>query len=506
LKENGLLDNYRKFQDDSVVAILSDIRERLDEVAPDFMLAIYPWVYVEPAERASRVAWDIRFVRGLGTERAPFLLLDERTYIWGYDPAMERERADLKSLGLNFLAVTGFNLVPAERVWWPEEMAASAYWASRRSDGYWFFVGDWVLLRAVARQELFGVFGERPETWVKEFTAVNAAIASGKVVEEPPLPLPPIERCFQLTDLYNPTHSPGAKMFVRRWTEIGLPWEGGELVMLGKKAGDWLSFQRPVRRPDRYEISAWITTGPDRPVVRLYVDDKLAGDPIDLYRSITTPGDRIVLGYVDLERGDHTFKLVAEGKPARTGNEVSKGYNIGLWAIRLERVGRPPESWWVIGPFDNTGEEMPGFDAVYPPEREIALDASYPGKGGQPVRWQRAMTGPDGYLDLAPLFSERKDAVAYCLTYVHSPAEEPRTVLFGSDDGGKLIVNRQFIWGDPRARSAERDQNGARVYLRQGWNEILFKVTQTGGAWGIYFRIYDPKRELRYSTERPPKE
>jgi len=520
LSENELLENYLKFQDNSVATILSNIRKQIDEVAPDFMLAIYPWVYVEPAERKSRIAWDIRFVRGLGTERVPFLLLDERTYVWGYDPAMERQRADLKSQGLNFLAVTGFNVVPAERVWWPEEMAPSAYWASRRSDGYWIYVGDWPLLRA-APGEVYGIFGDRPEAWVKQFTAVNAALASGKAVEAPPLPLPPIERCFQLTDLYGPKHSPGTKMFVRRWTEIGLPWQGGELVLLGARKGDWLSFQRPVRRPDCYEISAWLTAGPDRPVVRLYVDDKpvdaglwgQAGEAIDLYQSITTPGERVVLGYADLGSGDHTFRLVAEGKPARPGpeagpgigparpgNERSKGYGIGLRAIRMERVGHPPESWWVVGPFDNTGEDRPGYDAVYPPEREIKLGAAYPGKGGQPVRWQRAAATRDGYLDLVPLFSEKKDAAAYCLTYAYSPSEGPRTVILGCDDGGKLFVNGQLVWGENVARSAERQQNQPTAQLRRGWNEILFKVTQTGGAWGIYFRFYDPKREMRYST------
>jgi len=496
LIQHSLLDAYHLFQDQAVVAILKDIRKQIDALAPEFLLATYPWPLVPPGEQRMRVAWDARLARGLGTERAPFLLLAEHTYVWGYSPDVEELQAELRAQGLHFLAVTGFNPIPSEHVWWPEQMAASAYWASRRSDGYWIYVGDWVLLLASGRAPS-GVWGDRTDAWVKQFTSVNRTIVSGRTASMPLLPLRPITDGFQLSDLYSPQCSSGTEMFVRRWSEIGLPWEGGELVALGQKAGAWLGFQRSVSRTDRYEISAWLTTGPDRPTVRLEVDGQPVGEAVDLYQRITMPGERVVFGNTDLTNGNHAFRLVATGK-----KEASTGYQIGLRAADIKRVGYSPENWWVIGPFDNTGEGFPAYDVEYPPEKELTLGAAYPGKGGQPVAWRQVRALPDGYLDLVPLFSERQHTVAYCLTYVYCPTDGPRTVLLGSDDCGKLFVNGRLVWGEAIGHSARRDQNGPRAEFHQGWNAVLLKVLQASGSWGAYFRVYDPQNGLKYSLVR----
>jgi len=499
---NNLWDRYREFQDRAAVTIFAAIRKQINELAADFVIATYPWNYIEPAVRQSRADWDIRFARGLGTAASPFMALDEGTYTWGHGPALERQRAEYAAQGLHFLAITGFNVVPAERVWYPEQMAESAYWACRRGDGYWIFLGAEPLLRAAAgeRPGWLANYGGRPREWVEQFTAVNTVIVSGKTMRTPPLTLPPMKQHWELSDVFGTKCSPGADSFVRRWTDIGLPWEGGELVLLAEKPGDWLSFNRPVRGADRYLVSLWLTTGPDRGIARLYADSKPVGEPVDLYAPITTPGDALAVGFIDLERGEHTWRLQVMGK-----NERASGYDIGFRGIWMEDVGYPPIVWSVIGPFDNTGEDLPGYDAIYPPEKEINLEATYAGKRGEPVRWHQAKAQPNGYLNLLSAFSEFKDAVAYCLTFVYSPSDGPRQVMLGSDDGGKLFVNGEMVWGEPVARAAEPDQNEPRAYFRRGWNTILFKVLQTGGEWGIYLRVDDPKHELKYSPV-PPQE
>jgi hypothetical protein len=497
LLKNDLWARYRSFQDDTVVAILAGIREQVDAVAPGLMLASYPWIYVEPPRRESRIDWDIRFARGLGVPAAPFMILDETTYIWGYGPNIERQQADYAALGLNFLAVTGFNLIPAERVWYPEQMADSAYWACRRSDGYWFFQGAWPLLYVPAGRESTYTFGGTAQQWVGRFTAVNDSVTRGREMKTQPLTLPPLPDYWTLSELYNVKHSPGARAWVREWREIGLPWEGGELVMVGKKVGDWLSFECRMGRPDREEVQAWLTTGPDRAIVQLYVDDQPVGKPVDLYGPVTTPGEMVALGLVNLARGMRTYKLVAVGK-----NERSTGYSIGLRELWTDDVGYPPPAISVIGPFDNTGDNMPGYDVAYPPEVEIKLDAAYEGKRGEKVRWREVKTEPNGYLDLLSVFSER-DAAAYCLAYVEVPQDGPQELLFGSGDGGKVWVNGQFVWGEPRGRSPERDENHLRADFHRGWNQILVKVLRAHGAWGIYLRLYDPEGKFKWSATPP---
>ncbi|UCH34430.1 MAG: hypothetical protein JSV65_18190 [Armatimonadota bacterium] len=495
--ENNLWSRYREFQDDAVVAILAGIRRQIDATAPGFVFASYPWIYVAPQERDSRIDWDIRFARGLGTPATPFMLLDETTYIWGYGPQIERQQADYDALGLDFVAVTGFNLVPAERVWYPREMADSAYWACRRSDGYWFFLGAWPLLYMPGGREPTYTFGGTARQWVESVTALNKAITSQGTTRTTPLPLPPLGDHWTLSELYNVKHAPGARAWVRPWSEIGLPWEGGELVMTGSKEGDWFSFECRMGRPEREEIQAWLTTGPDRGIAQLYVDDEPVGEPVDLYSAVTVPGDMVRVGVMDLPRGMRTYKFVAVGR-----NERATGYGIGLRALWTDDVGYPPQAWSVIGPFDNTGDDMPGYDAAYPPEREIRLDAVYQGKRGERVRWRRVQAEANGYLDLLSAFAER-DAVAYCLTYVNVPDDGMRTVLLGTGDGGKLWVNGELVWGEAIGRSPQRDEDKPRAHFRQGWNWMLVKVTRAHGAWGVYLRLYDPEGELGWSPTPP---
>jgi hypothetical protein len=491
--KNNLWWRYRKFQDEAVLGILRSIRRAVDEVAPDFIFASYPWLYVEPAERNSRIDWDLRYARAWGTQDAPFMILDETTYIWGYGPNIERQQADYSALGVNFRAITGFNLIPAERVWYPEQMADSAYWACQRSHGYWFYEGAWPLLYVPAGRDPAYTFGGKADDWIKRFTAVNQAVASGKKLWTAPLTLPPLEKFWTLSELYSVKHSAGAQAWVREWRDIGLPWEGGELVMIGKQQGDWLSFECRMGRPDREEIQAWLTTGPDRAITQLYVDGEPLGKPVDLYSSVTLPGEKVALGIMDLTRGMRTYKFVAVGK-----NDRSTGYSIGLRELWTDDVGYPPAAWSVIGPFDNTGDNMPGYDIAYPPEREIKLDASYEGKGGQQVRWREAHAEPNGFLDLLSVFTAR-DAVAYCLTYVWVPEDGAREVLLGSGDGGKLWVNGEFVWGEPVGRSPERDENRPRAMFHKGWNQMLFKVLRAHGAWGVYLRLYDPEGKVKWS-------
>jgi len=495
--KNNLWQHYRQFQDDAVLRILRGIRAQVDRVAPSLLFATYPWLYVEPAKRDRLIDWDIRFARALGSQQAPLMLLDEATYTWGYGPHIERQQADYRSLGLNFLAVSGFNLIPAERVWYPGQMADSAYWACKRSDGYWFYEGAWPLLYVPAGRAPAYTFGGKAQQWVERFTAVNKAVAAGKTLTTQPLTLPPQGDYWTLSELYDLKHAPGTQAYVREWRDIGLPWEGGELVMIGRRKGDWLSFTCRMGRPDREEIQAWLTTGPDRAIVQLYVDDQPVGKPVDLYSTVTLPGDKTALGLMDLARGMRTYRFVAVARNLR-----STGYSIGLRELWTDDVGYPPPAWMVIAPFDNTGDNTPGYDVVYPPEREIKLAAVYDGKGGQPVRWREVKAQADGYLDLLSEFTAR-DAVAYCLTHVWVPDDGPREVLLGSGDGGKLWVNGQFVWGEPVGRSPERDENRPRAYFHRGWNQVLFKVLRAHGAWGVYLRLYDPEGKCRWSPTPP---
>jgi len=144
--------------------------------------------------------------------------------------------------------------------------------------------------------------------------------------------------------------------------------------------------------------------------------------------------------------------------------------------------------WHYIGPFDNSRGE--GFDAVYPPEKQIALDASYEGKGDRSVRWKRGDYFSDGRVnDLKPFFDDKQNVVAYLYRTILCPADVERVASFGSDDTITVWVNGMKVLAKNVARGAAPDQDRVTLKLRQGQNDLLLKICQGGGDWAFCFAM-----------------
>jgi len=146
--------------------------------------------------------------------------------------------------------------------------------------------------------------------------------------------------------------------------------------------------------------------------------------------------------------------------------------------------------WLVIGPFDNEGKS--GFDAVYPPETEINLDATYDGKE-RAVRWRRY---PDGlgsaFVELGAIFRPRIQSAAYALALIYSPVEQEAALRVGTDNAGKIWLDDALAFADEGYHPAMFDQAAAGVVLREGWNKLLVKDTQGEGGWLFCLRITAP--------------
>jgi hypothetical protein len=133
--------------------------------------------------------------------------------------------------------------------------------------------------------------------------------------------------------------------------------------------------------------------------------------------------------------------------------------------------------WRVIGPFDNTGRA--GFAPVYPPEKEIRLDATYPGKG-QEVKWQ-PFTSADEYgkLDFNKPLGMLKEAVAYAYTVIDSPEERDAELRLGCKDAWKIWLNGEYVFGrEEYHRGQQMDQYKLKVHLHKGPNPLLVKCCQ----------------------------
>ena len=152
--------------------------------------------------------------------------------------------------------------------------------------------------------------------------------------------------------------------------------------------------------------------------------------------------------------------------------------------------------WYLIGPFDNA--ELKGFDTVYPPEKEIALKAKYPGKMGE-VEWQQFTTDDEyGKLDIAKKTAPHKGAVTYATTTFI--ADKPRDIemRLSTPNAWKLWVNGEQIFArDEYHRGSMLDQYRVKTKLKSGPNTILLKVCQNeqteewAQTWAFQFRICD---------------
>jgi hypothetical protein len=133
--------------------------------------------------------------------------------------------------------------------------------------------------------------------------------------------------------------------------------------------------------------------------------------------------------------------------------------------------------WHLAGPFDNTDKK--GFDAVYPPEKNVDLAAKYDGKAGE-VTWQTFSTADEyGVFNIAKQVSPYKGAVMYATTNFNS--DKARSVEFrlGTPNAWKLWVNGELIFGrDEYHRGTKLDQYRVAAKLKPGNNVILLKICQ----------------------------
>jgi putative heme-binding domain-containing protein len=157
--------------------------------------------------------------------------------------------------------------------------------------------------------------------------------------------------------------------------------------------------------------------------------------------------------------------------------------------------------WWhIIGPFDN-GDGDAGFEKVYPPEKSIALKASYPGKSG-PVHWKTIKPDAKGYIDLQAQYAPHSDEiVSYLYREIESPADQAATVLLGADDCSRLWINGEVVHSSRDHNAAVSEQYTIKVKLKKGVNRVLLKINNGNGAHGCYFTLL-AEQELKRLAQK----
>ncbi len=165
-------------------------------------------------------------------------------------------------------------------------------------------------------------------------------------------------------------------------------------------------------------------------------------------------------------------------------------------------------NWKLIGPFDNTGESA--FDVAYPPEKEIRLDAEYPGKGDKPVKWiEHATTDVHGKVDFNKAIGKANGVTGYAYTEFVAPQDMTVDFRVGCICAFKLWVNGTLVDGRNVYHSGTKiDQYIGRGKLKAGKNAILVKVLQNEQTqnwaqdWEFQLRVCDATGTAILSQDR----
>ncbi len=79
--------------------------------------------------------------------------------------------------------------------------------------------------------------------------------------------------------------------------------------------------------------------------------------------------------------------------------------------------------------------------------------------------------------------------VAYLRNKVWSEKSRKVRLELGSDDGIKVWLNGQIVHTNNATRPAAPGQDKTNVTVKQGWNQLLLKITQGGGEWAVCARF-----------------
>ncbi len=144
--------------------------------------------------------------------------------------------------------------------------------------------------------------------------------------------------------------------------------------------------------------------------------------------------------------------------------------------------------WLFSGPYeqeDKSGADL--FDVAFPPEEPEAQDVVW-----APLRVTN--TKNPWAFDLTKS-AATSNCCAYVKTKVWAEAEQEAQLLIGSDDGVKVWLNGEFVHSKAGARGLKCGDDTVSVTLAQGWNDLLLKITQGGGACGVCCGVRAPDGE-----------
>ena len=175
--------------------------------------------------------------------------------------------------------------------------------------------------------------------------------------------------------------------------------------------------------------------------------------------------------------------------------------------IKVQQFEDYIQVWLFAGHYQVKGKnDKDLFNTVFPPEILLELEGDLEDQVGRvvlssvledeenivpnpekAVKWRPVHTSSDRqkswYVELNRVIGGGNNRVGYMRTWVHSPSAMKARLEVGSDDGIKAWLNGGLAIAKSVHRGIRPGQDSSEVELKEGWNELVLKITQGGGGW-----------------------
>jgi len=172
-------------------------------------------------------------------------------------------------------------------------------------------------------------------------------------------------------------------------------------------------------------------------------------------------------------------RIIAAPAVPRLADEARKALDA------IERHGGYVRTWQVAGPYrvkGKTAQQL--FDVTFAPEQP----------GGKAAWRQVALPAEaraEHSVDLAKVVGG-DHCVVYLRARAYSPKAQPVRLEIGADDGVKMWINGTLVHANNAVRGLTPAEDKAGAALRQGWNDLLVKITQHTLGCGAVVRFRTP--------------
>jgi hypothetical protein len=156
-----------------------------------------------------------------------------------------------------------------------------------------------------------------------------------------------------------------------------------------------------------------------------------------------------------------------------------------LDAVRITGEVQFLRHWAVLGPFQNLDDTLLDKDLVG--EAKILPRPTL--RTGK-LEWKEWRSDKD-FVDLDLAISQAGNVVGYAACYLWSDSDLDAVLWFGSDEGAKVMLNRETVLYEHRHDRTDADASKVRVRLRKGRNVLIVKVEELKFYWGFHARMTD---------------